>query len=68
MVSCSLSSNDCYDATILSSIHSVNVHAAHQELFRGILQEVLENERPDDEQPIRDEAFLREIRPFDLRE
>lgn len=45
--------------------------SAHKELFRGILQEVLDNDVSDDEEeeePIRDEADLREIWPFDLEE
>ncbi|KAH7081224.1 kinase-like domain-containing protein [Paraphoma chrysanthemicola] len=40
--------------------------AAHQELFMGMLQEVLGNETPDDDEPIKDENDLREIWPFDL--
>lgn len=44
------------------------MESAHQELFRGMLQEVLENEHPDDDEPIRNEADLREIWPFDLKE
>lgn len=39
---------------------------AHREPFAGMLQEVLENERPDDDEPIRGEDDLREIWPFDL--
>ena len=42
--------------------------SAHKELFRGMLQEVLGNENPDDDEPIRDETDLREIWPFDLEE
>lgn len=40
---------------------------AHREVFAGMLQEVLENEQPDDEDPIKSEADLREIWPFDLQ-
>lgn len=41
---------------------------AHRELFEGMLQEVLGNERPDDDEPVRGEDDLREIWPFDLDE
>lgn len=41
---------------------------AHQEMFRGMLEEILGNEDPDDDEPIREEADLREIWPFDLRD
>ncbi|KAL4804115.1 kinase-like domain-containing protein [Aspergillus unguis] len=39
---------------------------AHRELFDGMLQAVLENEDPNDDEPVRDEATLRSIWPFDL--
>jgi hypothetical protein len=42
--------------------------AAHREIFEGMLQEILGNEQPDDDEPIRGENDLREIWPFDLRE
>ncbi|KAH8707034.1 hypothetical protein GQ44DRAFT_691782 [Phaeosphaeriaceae sp. PMI808] len=42
--------------------------SAHREAFEGILQEVLGNEQPDDDEPIRGEDDLREIWPFDLKE
>jgi Ser/Thr protein kinase RdoA (MazF antagonist) len=44
------------------------IESAHQEAFQGILQEVLENVLPDDDEPIRGEGDLREIWPFDLKE
>lgn len=40
--------------------------AAHGEMFEGMLQAILTNEDPDDDEPIRDEGDLREIWPFDL--
>jgi hypothetical protein len=40
--------------------------SAHRELFEGMLQEVLINEQPDDDEMIRSENDLREIWPFDL--
>ncbi|XPS81053.1 hypothetical protein M3J09_012996 [Ascochyta lentis] len=39
---------------------------AHREVFAGMLQEVLGNKQPDDDEPIRSEEDLREIWPFDL--
>jgi len=42
--------------------------SAHREVFEGMLQEVLRNEQPDDDEPIRGEDDLREIWPFDLKE
>jgi Ser/Thr protein kinase RdoA (MazF antagonist) len=42
--------------------------SAHREVFEGMLQEVLGNEQPDDDEPIRGENDLREIWPFDLKE
>ena len=39
---------------------------AHSELFKRILQAVLSNENPDDDEPIKDERDLREIWPFDI--
>lgn len=42
--------------------------SAHREMFEGMLQEVLENEQSDDDEPIRDEVDLREIWPFDQKE
>lgn len=41
---------------------------AQHEVFNGILQEVLGNESPDDDEPIKDEEDLREIWPFDLKD
>jgi hypothetical protein len=40
--------------------------STHRELFDGMLQAVLTNENPDDDEPIRDEGDLREIWPFDI--
>ena len=40
--------------------------SAHREVFAGMLQEVLGNEQPDDDEPIKSEDDLREIWPFDL--
>jgi hypothetical protein len=42
--------------------------SVHREVFEGMLQEVLRNEQPDDDEPIRSEDDLREIWPFDLKE
>lgn len=42
------------------------VEEAHKELYTGILQAVLSDETPDDDEPIRNEEDLREIWPFDL--
>jgi hypothetical protein len=42
--------------------------SAHREVFEGMLQEILGNEQPDDDEPIRGEDDLREIWPFDLKE
>lgn len=39
---------------------------AQRELFDGMLQAVLSNEDPDDDEPIRNEKDLRAIWPFDL--
>lgn len=39
---------------------------AHRELFDGMLQAVLNNENPDDGEPIKTEADLRAIWPFDI--
>jgi Phosphotransferase enzyme family len=39
---------------------------AHRELFEGMLQAVLSNKNPDDDEPIKDERDLREIWPFDI--
>jgi hypothetical protein len=41
--------------------------STHRELFEGMLQEVLGNGQPDDDEPIRGEDDLREIWPFDLK-
>ncbi|KAF1850599.1 uncharacterized protein K460DRAFT_391068 [Cucurbitaria berberidis CBS 394.84] len=41
---------------------------AHRELFRGMLQEILGIEHPDDDEPIKSEEDLREIWPFELKE
>jgi hypothetical protein len=40
--------------------------SAHREMFHGMLQAVLSNEDPDDDEPIKDERDLREIWPFDI--
>jgi hypothetical protein len=40
--------------------------ASEKQMFSGMLQAVLENEDDDPEEPIRSEADLREIWPFDL--
>jgi hypothetical protein len=40
--------------------------SAHRDLFNGMLQAVLTNENPDNDEPIKDEADLRAIWPFDL--
>jgi hypothetical protein len=42
------------------------VEKAHKEMFDGMLQAVLSNESPDDDEPIRNEEDLKEIWPFDL--
>jgi hypothetical protein len=42
------------------------VEKAHKEMFDGMLQAVLSNEGPDDDEPIRNEEDLKEIWPFDL--
>jgi hypothetical protein len=42
--------------------------SAHREVFEGMLQEILGNEQPDDDEPIRDGDVLRKIWPFDLEE
>ncbi len=39
---------------------------AHREVFNGMLQAVLSNESPDDDEPIKDEGDLRAIWPFDI--
>ncbi|KAH7348627.1 kinase-like domain-containing protein [Rhexocercosporidium sp. MPI-PUGE-AT-0058] len=39
---------------------------AHREMFNGMLQAVLTNESPDDDEPIKDEEDLRAIWPFDI--
>ncbi|KAL3477624.1 kinase-like domain-containing protein [Aspergillus californicus] len=39
---------------------------AHKELFEGMLQAVVTNADSDDEEPVRDEATLRSIWPFDI--
>lgn len=39
---------------------------AHREMFANMLDAVLSNENPDDDEPIRNEHDLREIWPFDL--
>lgn len=39
---------------------------AHRELFNGMLHAVMTNEHPDDDEPVRDEADLRAIWPFDI--
>jgi hypothetical protein len=42
--------------------------SAHREVFEGMLQEILGNEQPDDDEPIRGGDVLTEIWPFDLEE
>jgi hypothetical protein len=39
---------------------------AHKEMFANMLEAILANENPDDDEPIRNEQDLREIWPFDL--
>ncbi|CZS94624.1 uncharacterized protein RCO7_06641 [Rhynchosporium graminicola] len=39
---------------------------AHRELFNGMLQATLDNESPQDDEPVKDERDLREIWPLDL--
>ncbi|KAF1960178.1 hypothetical protein CC80DRAFT_465850 [Byssothecium circinans] len=48
--------------------HWEATESAHRELFKSLLQEVLGNEHPDDDEPLRDETDVREIWPFDLKE
>nr|POE75562.1 altered inheritance of mitochondria protein 9, mitochondrial [Quercus suber] len=43
-----------------------NTTALLRELYSGMVQAVLENEDPDPDEPVRTEADLREIWPFDL--
>jgi len=50
------------------SEHWESTELAHQELFREMLQEILANEQPDKDEPIKDEDDLREIWPFNLKE
>ena len=40
--------------------------SAHREMFEEMLQAVLTNESPDDDEPIKDEGDLRAIWPFDI--
>ena len=42
--------------------------SAHRETFKGLLRQIMENESPDNDEPIRNEADLREICPFDLED
>ncbi|KAJ5235404.1 uncharacterized protein N7469_004572 [Penicillium citrinum] len=42
--------------------------AGNRAMFSGMLQAVLENKDPDEDEPIRNEGDLREIWPFDLPE
>ncbi|PTU17321.1 hypothetical protein P175DRAFT_0446396, partial [Aspergillus ochraceoroseus IBT 24754] len=42
--------------------------AENRAMFQGMLQAVLENKDPDDDEPIRNEGDLRDIWPFDLLE
>lgn len=42
------------------------VEKSHKELFDGMLQAVLRNEAPSNDEPIRNEEDLKEIWPFDL--
>ena len=42
--------------------------SAHKEMYRGMLQEILETANADDDEPIKNEADLREIWPFDLKD
>ncbi|CZT47997.1 uncharacterized protein RSE6_08637 [Rhynchosporium secalis] len=39
---------------------------AHRELFNGMLQATLDNESPQDDEPVKEERDLREIWPLDL--
>ncbi|RAH80876.1 hypothetical protein BO86DRAFT_390040 [Aspergillus japonicus CBS 114.51] len=39
---------------------------AHKEIFDGMLQAVLSNQNPEDDEPVQDEETLRSIWPFDL--
>ncbi|CRG85259.1 Altered inheritance of mitochondria protein 9, mitochondrial [Talaromyces islandicus] len=39
---------------------------AHKEVFDGMLTAVLTNKNPDDDEPVKDEAVLRSIWPYDL--
>ncbi|KAE8151314.1 kinase-like domain-containing protein [Aspergillus avenaceus] len=39
---------------------------AHREMFTGMLQAVLTNQEPDEDEPVRDEKILRSIWPFDI--
>jgi len=43
-----------------------SANVAHRELFEGMLEVVLTNDSPDDDEPLRSEADLREIWPFEL--
>jgi hypothetical protein len=42
--------------------------AGNRAMYKGMLQAVLENKDPDDDEPIRNEGDLRDIWPFDLPE
>lgn len=42
--------------------------AGNMTVFSGMLQAVLENQDPDEDEPIRNKEDLREIWPFDLPE
>lgn len=39
---------------------------AHKEIFEGMLTAVLTNNNPDDDEPVKDEAVLKSIWPYDL--
>ncbi|KAF1965126.1 hypothetical protein BU23DRAFT_585168 [Bimuria novae-zelandiae CBS 107.79] len=50
------------------SEHWESTELAHQETFEGMRREILGNEQPDQDEPIKDEDDLGEIWPFDLKE
>ncbi len=49
--------HEAWEATVL----------AHREMFANMLEAVLTNEYPEDDEPIRNELDLKEIWPFDLK-
>lgn len=40
---------------------------AHEEIFQAMLQEIMGNKRPDNDEPIKNADDLKEIWPFDLK-